>query len=112
MGWMSLPRWWPAWLPPQAWHLVGSVADPDLVPDRLPRRGAYIVDRPSGPAWLVLDCPCRCGHRLLLNLSPAREPHWSVAAGKRLTVRPSVDSLDGDQRCHFWLRAGRVRWER
>jgi hypothetical protein len=112
MGRLSPTGWWPAWLPPRGWRLVGSAPDPDLVPERLPRRGAYIVDRESGPAWLVFDCPCRRRHRLLLNLSPSRQPYWTITSGERLTVRPSVDSFDGGERCHFSLRAGRVHWER
>ncbi len=108
---MTPPVWWPAWLPPRPWRVGGTAPDPDLVPERLPSRTAFLVDRPSGQAWLVLDCPCRTSHRLMLSLSQSRKPRWTVNAKRpRLDVTPSVDAFHEGRRCHFWLRAGRVRW--
>lgn len=105
------PAWWPVWLPPRPWRIGGTAPDPDLVPDRLSRRTAFLVERPSGPAWLVLDCPCRTGHRMMLSLSGARNPKWTVNKNApRLDVAPSIDSFHDGRRCHFWLRDGRVRW--
>ena len=89
---------------------VGSMSD---LPEQLDRRTVYLVGQPDFMKWAVLDCPCGRGHRLALNLSTSRRPHWRVAADDRERsprLSPSVDSLIGSKRCHFWLHDGHVRW--
>ncbi|MFL6238399.1 MAG: DUF6527 family protein [Actinomycetes bacterium] len=90
--------------------VVSSVFD---VPDRTPPLRAYVVassDRP--PQWVAFDCPCRRGHRILLNLSKSRSPRWELQWGRGdlLTIRPSVDATSEFGRCHFWCLNGRIRW--
>lgn len=89
---------------------VDSVLD---VPDTLAPRAAALV-RPAGlvPQWLAFDCPCRDRHRLLINLSPSRTPHWNVtlAANGAISLTPSVDAFTEAGRCHFWLKQGSIRW--
>lgn len=84
----------------------GSVAD---VPDVLPRRVLAVVGEPA--AWIVFECPCGTGHRIMVRArSHDRVAHWSLVNADALTLRPSVDSVLPDRRCHFWLREGRVEW--
>ena len=81
------------------------------VPELPGRRTLVIVGALDRPKWLVFACPCGHAHRVALNLSPARQPNWTIETDDKLiTVWPSVDSVTAERRCHFWLRAGRVRW--
>lgn len=83
------------------------------VPDVLqPRSAVLIAENLDRPQWLSLDCPCRRGHRLLINLSTAREPRWTLRQDRRnrVTLHPSVDSHSDLGRCHLWIRRGAVRW--
>ncbi|MER6401399.1 DUF6527 family protein [Kitasatospora sp. NPDC001603] len=60
--------------------------------------------------WLAFDCPCKEGHRVLLNLNPSILPNWTVKASEPLTVSPSIDELRGDKRCHYFIRYGHIDW--
>jgi hypothetical protein len=84
-----------------------SAAD---IPDRLPARHGVIVGTDSHPKWLVFDCPCRRGHRVMLNLDPGHTPRWRVSATTPLTLHPSVDERSPVGHCHYVVREGRVRW--
>jgi hypothetical protein len=101
---------WLNWLPRRRWRIVARVEAADEVPNRLPRRGVVVAGPQSDPHWLVFDCPCRAGHRVMLNLDKRRRPHWNVVQDEPLTVRPSVDDHIAERRCHFILREGRIRW--
>lgn len=104
-------RWWD-WLPFRKWRLVGFVEDADEVPERLPRTGAVMVTSAGYEKWVVFDCPCGRGHRIMLNIDKVRRPHWRVGLGsdRTLTIAPSVDYKDAQKRCHYFVRNGRVRW--
>lgn len=106
-------RWWD-WLPFQPWRIVEIVNDADNISERLPRNGASLVGSAGVYKWIAFDCPCRIGHRILLNIDPARRPYWTVdfAHRRRLTVMPSVDYGDSERRCHYFMRRGRVLWAR
>ena len=84
----------------------------DEVPDKLPRNGAVLVGSASHLKWIVFDCPCRRGHRIMLNTDPLRRPTWQVANGstRHLTVTPSVDYQDEHFHCHYFIRDGKVLW--
>lgn len=105
---------WSAWLPLpwHRWRVVREVAAADEVPRRLPHRGAAVVANGDSPTWVAFDCPCRRGHRLMINLDPKRRPVWRLVADPRITLRPSVDDVTASRRCHFVLNGGRVRWAR
>jgi len=105
---MNIP-WW-EWLPFWAWRAVGAVDSADDVPDKLPRNGAVIVASGQRQKWIAFDCPCRGGHRVLLNLDPARKPAWTLSNAGGLTISPSVDYHDGRRRCHYIVRAGKISW--
>jgi hypothetical protein len=103
--------WW-QWIPFQRrWRVVGIVDEADDVPGRLPRNGGVIVESMGKRKWLVFDCPCRKGHRILLNIFADKAgPHWRIVSDASLTVSPSVDVAHGDQRCHYFIRRGKIIW--
>jgi hypothetical protein len=109
MAHLSRIRWW-EWLPGRLWRIVTTVEAADEVPGELPKNAAILVGSRSTPKWLVFDCPCRSGHRVMLNLDRARYPHWRLADSKKLTVAPSVDWNVGDRSCHYYIRGGRILW--
>ena len=96
------------------WLLAGTVSEGDEVPGRIPIRRAFLVGVPSAWKWLVFDCPCRSGHRIMLNLDPGRRPNWTVrlTRKRRITVSPSIDYRGRDRSCHYFIRNGRVVWAR
>ena len=99
-------------LAPGPWRLEATVPDMDGVPPRIPPRRAYLVANATYRKWLVFDCPCGNGHRIVLNLDSARRPAWSVrlSKAKALTLSPSVDYRDDRRACHYVLSNGRVAW--
>jgi hypothetical protein len=105
--------WW-QWLPLpwRRWRVVGHVDAGDEVPDRLPSKGAVLVGSSAQPTWIAFDCPCRTGHRLMVNLDSRRRPAWHIDTARRLTIRPSVDNITQDRRCHFFIRGGKIVWAR
>lgn len=102
--WQSLP------LPWRAWRVVGYVPAGDEVPERLPHKGVVLVGVPDRSTWAVFDCPCRTGHRLMVNLDKGRRPAWDIEHHRRLTIRPSIDDVTPERRCHFLVRRGRITW--
>ena len=72
--------------------------------------GVFLVVR-SGrtPKWAYLFCPCGCGEIIMLSLSSARRPRWTVSVDflGRPTVWPSIHQTAGC-RSHFWLRKGNI----
>lgn len=112
MARVSKLPWWEWLRPRRSWRIVAVVEAADEVPQKLPRNTAVLVGSRAMPKWLIFDCPCRSGHRVMLNLDRARYPHWRLASGKKLTVAPSVDWNGGGQSCHYYIRGGRVFWAR
>ena len=108
-GMRWLVGWWQSLaFPWRAWRVVGQVDAGDEVPDRLPNKGAVLVGTPASATWVAFDCPCRTGHRLMVNLDRSRRPFWSVDSLKPLTIRPSIDDITPERRCHFIVRGGRI----
>jgi len=103
--------WW-QWLPFQPWRIVATVSAADEIPAQVPRNGFVLVGTKQNPKWLVFDCPCRTGHRIMISLDRNHRPHWSIHTGKKnkLTVSPSVDSRTASRRCHYFIRNGRTDW--
>ena len=101
--------WW-KWLPFQRWRIVGSVGDADEIPEKVPRNGVVLVGTPEKPKWVVFDCACRRGHRIMLNADAIRRPFWSILSRRRLTIAPSIDYLGQPRRCHYFIRDGKVLW--
>ena len=95
---------------PPRWRILVNVEQADEVPDALPERTAAFVGTTKRPKWLVFDCPCPKGHRIMLNLDLARWPRWYVTRKSPLTVSPSIDDVGDGRRCHFFLRNGALSW--
>lgn len=103
--------WW-QWWPFFRWRVVGAVDAADEVPRRLPRNGAALVGSEQFPKWVAFDCPCRTGHRIMLNLDSQRKPTWRLgpAPTNKLSIAPSVDYVTEQRRCHYFIRDGKVKW--
>lgn len=92
-------------------RVAQSLPAADLVPAELPLRVAVLVDGAAGPGWIAFACPCGTGHQAMVNLATSRRPRWTLTGPYRApTLTPSLDLVDGQHRCHFWIRAGRVSW--
>ncbi len=109
MAGLTKIRWWD-WLPFFGWRIVAIVDSADDVPKTLPRTGAVLVGNRARPKWIVFDCPCGRGHRIMLNTDRARTPCWSTTVSGTLTISPSVDYTGPAQRCHYFIRNGRINW--
>ena len=103
--------WWD-WLPFRRWRVVGTVTSADEVPDKLPRNGVVMVGTSGNEKWIIFDCPCRTGHRIMLNADIARFPNWEVQHRDRLTIFPSVDFRGDYRRCHYFIRDAKILWAR
>jgi len=88
-------------------EVISSVLD---VPAELRRRTAFIVAKGDIEQWLIFDCPCAAGHRVMLNLDLTSRPNWHVVDRQRLTLRPSVDEVTEHGRCHYVINKGKVIW--
>ena len=82
----------------------------DEVPLEIPERGIVLVGSADDPRWAVFDCPCKNGHRLMLNLDTSRSPAWRIQPTRRVSMSPSIDSYTEIGRCHFFVRRGKVQW--
>ena len=110
-GMKKLLSWWRSLaLPSRPWGIAGYVGAADEIPDQLPAKGVILVGMEDNPTWAALDCPCRRGHQLLVNLDRSRRPVWTIDSIKPLTIRPSIADTTFDRQCHFWVRRGRIRW--
>jgi len=103
---------WRSWLPFRRWHVAAIVTSADEVPAALPRNGAVLVFDAGLEKWVVFDCPCGRGHRIMLNTDRRRRPAWKVDLRSldRLTIAPSIDAHTNGRRCHYFVRRGRVIW--
>ena len=99
-------------IPALRWRIERRASDVDEVPARIPKRRAYLVATAILCKWLVFDCPCGTGHRIMLNLDRSRFPYWrlTLSATRQITLAPSIDYHDEYRRCHYFLRKGRVIW--
>ena len=102
--WRSLALLW------RPWGIAGYVRAADEVPEALPPKGVILVGDEANPTWAVLECPCRRGHRLMVNLDRSRRPVWTIDPIKPLTIRPSIDDITPERQCHFVVHRGRIRW--
>jgi hypothetical protein len=103
--------WW-EWIPfPwRRWRIVALVEAADEIPPHLPKKGVVVVGEPQYLKWIAFDCPCGSGHRIMVTVDQGHLPRWTIASAHPLTVSPSFDYRVPGQRCHFFMRAGRVLW--
>ncbi len=109
MARFSLKSWWQA-RRPGPWRIGVVVAEADQIPVTMSRYEATLVAPHGLPKWLAFDCPCERGHRIMLNLDPARSPRWKVIRQRPLTLSPSIDVDSYGQRCHYVVYHGHVNW--
>lgn len=97
------------WLPRRSERLTRiDVAHRDDIAQPLRPRHVYVAGQPA--KWLVLDCPCRTGHRIDLNLAHQSRTRWRIDTDI-VTVHPSVHvRRDGEADCHFIIRDGAIIW--
>jgi hypothetical protein len=89
---------------------VAVEARSDAIPS-LAAAGHPVIERKGDhPVWLSVQCPCRCGTRLRVNLMRSQSPVWraTVDTDGRLSVAPSLDVPTCGS--HFWIRHGAVDW--
>lgn len=104
-------RWWD-WLPLpwRKWRLIGCVSAADEVPERLPPKGVIIVGSVGQPKWAAFNCPCGHGHQMMINLDSTRAPTWRIESLRPLSIRPSIDDITLERRCHFLVTRGKITW--
>lgn len=104
MGVLRRLRYWRRW---KADLRTESASD---IPDIIPARHAVIVGTHAHQKWLVFDCPCGHGHRVMLNLDSSHYPRWRITNDYPITLIPSVDEHSHAGHCHYIVRDGRIRW--
>lgn len=111
MAEMSKIKWW-QWLPLpwKKWGIILKVASADMIPDKIPAKTAVLVVDNLVTTWIAFNCPCRRGHRVMLNIDRRRRPAWSVDQAKPLTLSPSVYDHTIDNLCHYFIKQGHVQW--
>jgi len=71
----------------------------------------FVVRRNSVPLWTVLQCPCRCGERLNVNLMRTAKPHWVLSLKReKASLSPSLWVTTNKCGSHFWLVDHGVFW--
>lgn len=113
MGSVVRIPWW-EWVPVpwKRWRIVAVVAAADEIPTHLPHKSVVLVGSPQYLKWIAFDCPCGRGHRIMVTLDRAHAPRWTIHRGDPLTLSPSFDYRTPRQRCHFFIRDGKVLWVR
>ena len=91
-------------------RVIWVVEAADEVPEQLPRNGAVVVGSLESPSWIAFDCPCEEHHRVMLNLDARRRPAWNMPSAMPLTLHPSIDDVRPGNRCHYFIRQGKVQW--
>ena len=92
-------------------RFVARVSDQHPAPGDLAERDLVIVQSGAHLKWACFICPCGCGEKIALSLTPQRRPRWTVSvdARQRPTVSPSV-WLHAGCYSHFWVRRGEIEW--
>ena len=98
------------WFPFQKWRIVCSVEAADEIPEKIPLNGSVLVADHNHQKWLAFDCPCRSGHRIMLNLDKKHRPFWRISNERSLSIHPSVDFETKDRRCHYYIKNGKIMW--
>lgn len=98
------------WFGRRRWRITRTFRSVTDVPNRLRHARAVLVGTPNLPKWLIFNCPCMSGHRVMVALDPQQRPHWTIQRRNPLAISPSVDEYHDGKRCHYLIRQGRVRW--
>ena len=46
----------------------------------------------------------------MVNLDRSRWPFWRIESSKPLSIRPSIDIVTQERRCHFFVLCGKICW--
>lgn len=88
---------------------VVYVSSMSEVPSKLDGQ-VYVVGQPA-PKWAILECPCRCGERIDVNLMQNRRPYWRLdISGSGASLYPSLWMPADKCGSHFWLRGNQIEW--
>lgn len=70
----------------------------------------YIVGC-SNSKWVVVNCPCRCGEKIDINLMNCHSPQWRLKyqSGK-ITLFPSIWITEDKCGSHFWIKENNIIW--
>lgn len=98
------------WASRRRWQVTGTYDDIDDVPEVLTSREIAIIATPQFVKWIIFDCPCRTGHRIMVNADLSRKPAWDLRAKLPATIWPSVDFANHQRRCHYSIINGRTHW--
>ena len=115
MGWIArafsiLRTWWRRRRRRRSFAGVVRL-DSDVDPANELAAARLVLVGPEGkPKWLRLQCPCRCGQVIALNLMPSHRPRWKVEEEPEgeISVHPSVNSRSCG--AHFWIRKNQIQW--
>lgn len=80
-------------------------------PESIKENVIYIIGDIKSPWLLALQCPCKCGQIIQLNLLEDADPHWEFKINKKdkISISPSVWRITGCK-SHFVLRNGQIEW--
>jgi hypothetical protein len=79
------------------------------LPERLSGQ-IFVIGTPAAK-WAVLECPCRCGERIDVNLMHSRRPFWGIGiSSKGVTLAPSLWMPADKCGSHFFIRDNRILW--
>ena len=88
---------------------VRHVASMNDLPKRLGSE-LFVVGEVK-PKWVVIECPCRCGERIDVNLMTNRRPHWRLSESVGgATLAPSLWMPETKCGSHFFVRNNHVQW--
>lgn len=96
------------WFRPGLFLNVERVAE---VPDAPAADVVYLVGEDAPPWAAVLRCPCGCGVRTELLLTPGDDTWWrlTIDPGGTINLYPSVWRTKGC-RSHYLIRESRIWW--
>lgn len=79
----------------------------EFVPRELEQGILYVSMRYATTVHL---CPCGCGNRVVLPLSPAE---WTLHYdGEHISLQPSIGNWEYPCQSHYWITANQIRWAR
>lgn len=105
-----LPAWWRRLWRRRTITNVIFVESITSVPEHL-GSDVYIVRRGGLDRRAVLNCPCRCGRRIDLNLIKGQDQHCSASIQHgKISLKPSIWLRADPCRSHFFVRDSKVLW--
>lgn len=92
-------------------HAVSCPREDHAQIERLARRGHPVVEmKGPRPTWLHVECPCRCGSILRVNLMKTAHPVWTLSRDNSAQVSLSPSLNVPACGSHFWIVNGYVSW--